>query len=123
MGTGRGRSTLVNGAVLENGTVTMMNEDGSEAVYDPTQVYTVTVNSDNYAGLGAAIPASEMQKNQLSELIARAAEVLTSNTDEGVKEHMEEAEALLEEAEITSGDIQELINELTGHLSVYESGN
>lgn len=122
MGTGRGKTTLADSAALENGTVTMINEDGSEAVYDPTQVYTVTVNSDNFAGLDAAIPASEMEKTQLSELIARAEEVLALNTDEGVKEHKEEAEELLKETEITSGDVQELISELTSHLSVYESG-
>ena len=122
MGTGRGRSTLVSEAVLENGTVTMMNEDGSEAVYDPSQVYTVTVNSDNFASLNADIPASEAEISQLTGLISKAEQVLASNTDEGVKEHMEEAQELLKETEITSKEIQELISELNGHLSPYEEG-
>lgn len=119
MGTGRGKTTLANGVAVENGTVTMMNEDGSEAAYDPAQVYTVTINSDNFAGIEADIPISAAEVEQLTGLITQAEAVLAANDDEAVKEHMEEAAALIAKSDATSGDAQELISELTSHLSVY----
>ncbi len=127
MGTGRGRSTLVNAEAPADGKVTMKDADGNPVNYDPQETYSVMIGSDNYADLVAAVPMSEGQRAALEALVKEAKEVLETRNDDALSEHLAEAEALLQKEDATSGEATELSGELDGHLSPYgpaeESGN
>lgn len=78
--------------------------------------YSVTIASSNYADIVADYPMTAEQRAQLETLI-KAAEVHLD--DPSVKEHHDEAVALLADENATSTATTELIGELKSHLSVY----
>lgn len=116
-GSGRKKVTVADAAAIVDGKVTM------DSAYDPTQPYTVKISSSNYADISAAVPVSSTQLEQIQTLADQAKALIDAGTaakDSGLIEHYEEAVKLLANASaFTCEDAVELIDELTGHLSVY----
>lgn len=116
-GSGRKKVTVVDAAAIVDGKVTM------DSAYDPTQPYTVKLSSSNYADISAAVPVSSTQLEQIQTMAEQAKALIDAGTaakDSSLIEHYEEAVKLLANASaFTCEDAVELIDELTGHLSVY----
>lgn len=117
-GSGRKKVTVVDAAAIVDGKVTM------DSTYDATQPYTVKISSSNYADITAAVPASSTQLEQIKTMADQAKALIDAGTaakDSGLIEHYEEAVKLLADTgAVTSEEATELIEELTGHLSVYQ---
>lgn len=85
--------------------------------------YSVTISSDDYADISVAIPVTEQQKTQLTDLIKQAETLLkgAAADDSVLLAHKNEAEDLLTADDATSADAADLINELTELLKPYQS--
>ena len=75
---------------------------------------TVTISSDEYADITAEYPMMSWQRETLESLVRDAAEILGKLQTGILKEHKEEAEALLADQAASAGQANELIGELTG---------
>lgn len=117
-GSGRKKVTVTDAAAIVDGKVTM------DSAYDSTQPYTVKISSSNYADISASVPANSTQLEQIKSMTEQAKALIDAGTaanDSGLIEHYQEALELLASAAVTSEEAAELIEELTGHLSVYIS--
>lgn len=118
-GTGRKKVTVADAAQIVNGKVVM------DSAYDPSQIYTVKLSSSNYADVSVSVPVNASQLEQIKTLAAQARSLIDAGTaanDSGLVEHYGEAQELLANVSaFNSEEAAELIEELTGHLSVYVS--
>lgn len=77
--------------------------------------YTVTISSSNYPAINVTVstPISEAQKAELQKWIKKAEAIDNYENDADLKEHVEEAEQLIQKTGATSVEAAELIGELT----------
>ena len=116
VGTGRSRT---NYALYEGDLADVLKLDRSVIPEGSEGTWSVTVASSNYADITVSFPMTAEQKAQLESLIKQAEAHLK---DASIKEHYDEAMALLADSNATSAEAAELISELTSHLQSSQGG-
>ncbi len=116
---GRSTVTIADAASIVDGKVTL--DEAIDCASNGS--YTITVNSDNYAPSSVTLETlmTEEQKETLAALAVLGSSVYSAATGEEtdysrLKEHLEEAEALLANEEATSSEAAELIGELEEYV-------
>ncbi|MCD8364406.1 MAG: FMN-binding protein [Clostridiales bacterium] len=106
---------LVSSAEVVNGEVQLDSypEDGVQ--------YTVTISSSNYPDITITVstPITEGQKEELQKWINAAKELDAYESSTDLQEHAAEAEEMIANADATSYEAAELIEELMGKVKAY----
>ena len=100
--------SLADKASVKDGKVTL-----TKAPTADTQ-YTITISSSNYPDITRKIstPITDKQKDKLQKLIEKAEKTTGYSENADLKEHVKEAQDMIENKEALSADAAELINEL-----------
>ena len=113
----------VSGGLAENAEI----KDGKvdlTAVPEAGASYTLTISSSNYPDITRTMstPITEDQKSELQKWADKAQKVESYATNADLQEHVGEAEEMLSNANATSAEAAELIEELKGKVKAfYES--